>query len=388
MTKYIQVFIVLLFVSIHAFAQSSNEKMMFVIDSLPILNNPEEWNEILDNDIADTRVIRNKDSLQLLGLKEQDAVTYIFTKEYRKRPDSLRQFPSLRQMKMEQAVWNYNGIPYSGRYIDYYNSGRKQNNGNLLDGKPNGEVKIFYQNGNPGSVFNYQAGVITGLAVEYYKTGILFQKCHYEGGRHEGGWETYHPNGQLASYSKLKNGKLVASALAYNSSGVELKKKSISEKTLQKIYYLENSIYQSQRGGDNNAVLKLCEKINKIDSSYTNVYFFKAEALVIENRFEEAIELYDRLLKIEPLTRQALVNSAKARVKKYEFEMSQLQSKNEGVNGGAAKEIAPISADEKKKICTDLLMVDAAQTLYTYVDRNVKFIAEALLKYCNVDVRR
>lgn len=339
MKKYIQILLALLFVSNTSFGQSPNERMMFVIDSLPIINNPEEWNEILDSDIADTRVTHNKDSLQLLGLRQLDAVTYLFTKEYRKRPDSLKQFPSLRQMEMTNERWSFHGMPYSGRYIDYYNSGRKQNDGNLLNGKQNGEVKIYYQNGNLGSIYHYQAGVITGQATEYYKTGVLFQKCMYEAGRHEGVWKTFHPNGKLASYSNMIKGKLIGSAIAYNSSGVELSRNTISENKLQKIYYVENSIYQSQRSGDNITVLKLCEKINRIDSNYANVNFLKAQALEAENRFDEAIALYDRLLKIEPLTRPALLNRAKARLKKYEFEVDKLQSKNAATDAVGTKEI-------------------------------------------------
>lgn len=54
----------------------------------------------------------------------------------------------------------------------------------------------------------------------------------------------------------------------------------------------------------------------------------------------------------------------------------------------AQKKFNPMLGDEKEKICADLLMVDTAQTLYSYGDKNGKFIAETLLKYCGVDVRR
>ena len=139
----------LAFLSISAtsFGQISNEKILFVIDSIPILNDPEEWNPIDPNDIADITVIKNKDSLKRLRPEQLDGIIYIFTKAYRNRPDSLKRIPSLKQMVVKNEIWNLNDIPYSGTYIDYYNSGKIQNKGTLLNGKLNGELTVYFKNG-------------------------------------------------------------------------------------------------------------------------------------------------------------------------------------------------------------------------------------------------
>src|SRR3954471_14263738 len=100
-----------------AFAQG-NRKMLFVIDSIPLMQDPEDWNQLQPVDISEINVISNKDSIKQLGWEQVESITYIFTRAYRERPDSLKRIPSLKQMVMENGAWHLNGQPYTGRYID------------------------------------------------------------------------------------------------------------------------------------------------------------------------------------------------------------------------------------------------------------------------------
>src|SRR6476646_672305 len=116
--------LVLLLVILHSFSQTPGERMLFKIDSIPLFNDPEPWNPITKDDIADMNVIRNKDSIKALGWQDVDAISFIFTKAYRNRPDSLKLIPSLKQMEQKNGAWCFKDTPYTGRYIDYYKSGR------------------------------------------------------------------------------------------------------------------------------------------------------------------------------------------------------------------------------------------------------------------------
>ena len=95
---------------------------MFVVDSIPVIDDPEEGNEIVQRDVADITVIKNKDTLNRLGYSQFDGATFIFTKEYRNRPDSLKQIPSSKQMERKNGVWLFHKVSYTGRFIDYYYS--------------------------------------------------------------------------------------------------------------------------------------------------------------------------------------------------------------------------------------------------------------------------
>jgi hypothetical protein len=116
MNKIFLLFIVCLLTGTTSFAQNQNVKMFFVIDSIPVLDDPEEGNEVKGGDVSDLTVIKNKDSLKLLGYAAFDGVTYIFTKEYRNRPDSLKRIPSTKQMERKSGVWLLAGNPYNGRF--------------------------------------------------------------------------------------------------------------------------------------------------------------------------------------------------------------------------------------------------------------------------------
>jgi hypothetical protein len=94
MKKLFYFFSALLVLHSTSFGQNSNDKILYVVDSIPVIDDPEEGNDISQNDIADMTVIRNKDTLKQLGYESLDGIIYLFTKEYRNRPDSLKQIPS------------------------------------------------------------------------------------------------------------------------------------------------------------------------------------------------------------------------------------------------------------------------------------------------------
>lgn len=103
----------------------TQEKIVYIVDSIPVIEDPEEGNEILENDIADITVVENKDTLHILGYNKFDKAIFIFTKEYRKINEEFKKIPSSKQMEVKNGVWYFKGIPYSGKFIDYYYSGRK-----------------------------------------------------------------------------------------------------------------------------------------------------------------------------------------------------------------------------------------------------------------------
>ena len=196
MNKTILLFAGLFFLHTTSFGQVSNDKIMFVVDSIPVIDDPEEGNEIVQTDVADITVIKNKDTLNRLGYGQFDGVTFIFTKEYRNRPDSLKQIPSSKQMVRKNGVFLFQNTPYNGRFLDYYYSGRKQGEGIFLNGRVNGHRKMYYQNGKVSVEIDYKAGIENGFEIEYYEDGSLKQKGEFVNGKENGVWDMYFPNGQ------------------------------------------------------------------------------------------------------------------------------------------------------------------------------------------------
>jgi hypothetical protein len=52
----------------NSFGQAPANKIIFIVDSIPVIEDPEEGNEILKTDVSDITVIKNTDTLKLLGM--------------------------------------------------------------------------------------------------------------------------------------------------------------------------------------------------------------------------------------------------------------------------------------------------------------------------------
>lgn len=387
MKKIILILLGLFTIYANSFGQTSNDKIMFVVDSIPVIEDPEEGNEILETDISETIVIKNKDTLNLLGYVQFDGVTFIFTKEYRNRPESIKQIPSSKQMEKKNGIWLLHSNPYTGQFLDYYFSGRKQGEGTFQDGRLTGLRKMYYQNGKLAMERKYTAGVENGSENEYYEDGSLKQKGEFENGKEEGIWESYYPNGQVQLRSKYKTGEIFDTATTYYSTGkikeiVFIKNGKVTpDPSLVKINQLMTKSNESNKEGDTKAAIKFCSKVIELDSTYAVAYFSRGTIKLNEFKFDEAISDFDKALKFEPLSEFALANRAFARIRKYQFASSRTLSQNSEVTVLASKDKVPIPNDEQEIICYDLRKA-------VFLGNKSKMITEALSDYCQTKSSR
>ena len=79
--------------------------------------------------------------------------------------------------------------------------------GTLKDGKFDGKVMMFFENGQVQFNYFLKNGVNDGDFLEYFSDGQIYKKLFFIDGEVEGLLEEYHPNGQLKSSKKAKNGK-------------------------------------------------------------------------------------------------------------------------------------------------------------------------------------
>jgi len=370
-----------------SFGQASSDKIMFVVDSIPVINDPEEGNEISETDVADITIIKNKDTLKTLGYGQFDAVTFIFTKEYRNRPDSIKQIPSSRQMERENGRYLFHNTPYTGKFVDYYYSGRKQGEGMFLNGRLNGTRKMYFENGNVSIERDYQDGVENGFEHEYYQDGSLKQKGEFSNGKEKGVWQSYYPNGQVKLQSRYTDGEVFDTATKYYSTGKVKEKvfikngKVTPDPNLEKINKLMIKSSESDKDGDIKAAIKYCTKALELDSSYAEAYFSRATIKLNDFQFDEAIADFDKALLFEPFMEHALTNRAFARIRKYQLGSSRTLSKNSEVTVLASKDKVVIPKEQQEKICADLQKA-------VFLGDKSKMISGALADYCQLKSSR
>ena len=387
MIKIFLLFCGLVFLSFNSFGQETGGKIIYIVDSIPVIDEPGEENEIIQTDIAELTVIKNKDSLKLLGFDKFDGAIYIFTKEYRKRSEDIKLIPSSKQMVRKNGVFSFRDVIYNGKFIDYYYSGRKQGEGTFKNGIVEGSRTMYYQDGKIAMERYYSNGIENGIGKEYYADGSLKQKGEFVNGKKEGVWESYFPNGQVKLRSKYRDGEIFDTATKYYSTGkikenVFIKNgKVVSDPNLEKIEKLMIKSNERNGEGDTKAAVKFCSKALELDSTYATAYFSRGTIKLNEFEFNEAIADFDKALNFEPFMEIALTNRAFARIRKYQFANSRTLSKNSEVTVLASKNKVSIPADEQDKICNDLQKA-------VFLGDKSKMISEALLDYCQPKIHR
>lgn len=363
------------------FGQDKSENIVYIVDNITILEDPEKGNEIVESEIADINVIKNIDSLKTLGFEKFDGAIYIYTKEYRKRSEELKKIPSTKQMERKNGVWYFNNEIFNGKFIDYYYSGRIQGEGILINGKIDGLRKMYFQNGNLSIEKYYTNSIPNGLEKEYYEDGTLKQQGKLINGEEDGVWETYFPNGQVKLRTNLNKGIVEGENTIYYSTGkilsVELWQngKLIPDKRLEKINLLMQKSKDSSINGDSKSAIKYCTKAIEIDSEYAEAYFSRGTLKLNEMLFDEAIADLDKALTIEPFMTYAIANRAFARIRKHEFGGDRELLKNSEVTVFASKKKVEISEIEKEKICIDLKQA-------IFLGDKAEMVLEAVTKYC------
>lgn len=372
----------LLFLTISTFGQNQNERILYIVDSIPVIEEPKEGlGTLTENEIEKVDVIKDKKIIETKGFKDLDGIIYVFTKEYSKRPDSLKVIPTTKKMTQKNGAWFLKDSElYTGKFIDYYLNGKKEGEGYLFNGKLKGKRLLFYPEGNLSDEVEYENGLQNGLEKRYFKNGTLMQRGEFKNGKEIGVWEMYHPNGQLKQRTNFVNGKMDGESVSYYSTG-EIKGKNnyISgvyqkDKINDKLFELYNQSQELYRRMDFNGAIKKLDAALKIEPNWSDGYFARGTIKLNNFQFEEAKADFDKTIQIEPFFTNAYGNRAFTIIRKYEFGESRTFSKSKDVQVFATKK-DEIPESEIEKICIDL-------TKAVELGDTNSMILEAYKKYC------
>jgi antitoxin component YwqK of YwqJK toxin-antitoxin module len=373
--------IIFLVVSLKLKAQNEGENIVYIVDNIVVIEDPEYGNEIIETDISDINVLKNKDSLKAKGFEKFQGAIYIYTKEFKKRTAELKKIPSTKQMERKDGVFYFNNQIYNGKFIDYYYSGKIQGEGFFKNGKVDGLRKMYFQNGNLSVERFYTNAIENGLEKEYYEDGTLKQKGMFLDGKENGVWESYFPNGKVKQRTSFKNGIVEGESITYYSSGkilsVKLAKygKLIPDERLEKITQLMNKSDESYQNMDFKSAIKYCDKAIEIDSEYAQAYFARGTLKLNQMLFDESITDFDQALKIEPFMTFALSNRAFARIRKHQFQGDKTLFKSSDVTVLSSKKEDTVPEVDKEKICNDLKAA-------IFLGDKSEMVIEAKRNYC------
>ncbi|MEI6945878.1 hypothetical protein V9K67_01675 [Paraflavisolibacter sp. H34] len=303
--------------------QAPPPRMLYIIDSFLVQASSRLLAQLPEEAIAYKTVVTDKDSLKRLGRENAEAVTYIFTREYRNRPDSLKKIPSLRQMNLWGGYWYRNGTPYTGKFIDYFLEGTVCNEGSMVEGKIHGEIIQYYRNGRVKLSAFYLQGLADGLFQEYFRNGALRRSRVFLLGKIIRPAQTYFVNGALEQEIRPGKGSRPDTITTYYSSGqlkhVHLVRNGFTlySKKEEKQNTLAREFQGYLRTGDLKQANRNFYKLWKMNPNSPDTYYLEGLLAQREARFDEAIAAFGKALELEPMMGEAYTQRALARIKKY-----------------------------------------------------------------------
>lgn len=96
--------------------------------------------------------------------------------------------------------------PFTGTATEDFPNGKKKVRAQFKEGKPNGEVKQWYDNGELESEVHYENGIRAGKETQYYPTGGKKTELNYVNDLPEGTVTEWYEDGQKQSEGTFKEG--------------------------------------------------------------------------------------------------------------------------------------------------------------------------------------
>jgi len=181
--------------------------------------------------------------------------------------DDLENINGVMKMKGESE-------PFSGNFIEKDEEGATIGTGTFLNGLMDGTRTTFYPNGGKRMERTYIEGYANGVGTDYYENGKTKLTGDFKDGEETGKWTFYFETGEVRVVFHYKNGVQHGEYLEYSKDGTLLKKRYAR---------------QGQSGY----------------SDAFNELYYEAEELRVLLKVDEAIELYDKALEINPTMAKA-----------------------------------------------------------------------------------
>ncbi len=355
------VIFLLTLVYITVYGQEKQEKILYIVDSIPIFNEiSEQEGNLSENTVDHIEVVTTKSKFGEYKIYDFDKLIFVFTKEYAKRPDEVKRIPSfVNKMYKKEGKWCLKGYstPYTGKYIDYYLSGVKKEEGFINNGVDDGLRTYYYKDGTKKLYRNYFKGIQEGETAKYFPNGQLQYKGIFKNGKEEGIWTEWYSTGVEKWVTEYRSGK-----------------KRLTKDVAKIITLFDKGLEAFDKGGYSNAV----DYYNKALELYPNlsdVYFHRSRAYLFELKFDEALADCNKSIEIEPLNKDAYSMRAFIRIRNSEMKDNRTLSTNSEIAVYATKQNVEIATDEKDKICSDL------RRGYELGDTK-QMIIDAIKKYC------
>ena len=124
-----------------------------------------------------------------------------------------------------EYIYNTENNMANGRYVKWYSSGSKMEEGNYNNDKADGKFITWYKNKQKKREVFYVDGTLEGKFTEWYENGQKKRVGHYHNDKLDGKVIEYYKDGKKKSEENYVNGQLEGKALYWDKSDIEPKEK-------------------------------------------------------------------------------------------------------------------------------------------------------------------
>lgn len=229
---------------------------------------------------------------------------------------------NLTDLKRVNGQWTKTGeqIPFSGEFIENFDSGKIKGKGQFKDGLLEGLRIIYFENGNKKVESNYFAGQNHGKSTEYYSNGQIKQEGEYFLGKEVGTWKLYFENGNIHVIFNFSDGVQQGDHFEYTEDGelvVQCYFTNGESGYSPEFMELSDKAVDLGRQGNDEEAIKLYNKIIEINPTVAQAYFNRGTYKSNLFDFAGAIVDFDKAIKLKPDYMEAYANRGNAKINLY-----------------------------------------------------------------------
>lgn len=119
--------------------------------------------------------------------------------------------------------------PYTGEYREFYDNGQIRQEMNLMSGRIDGKVSIWYRTGFLKETRMFSAGLRNGLWISYNEKGVKTGEASYKEDQKDGPWRIWDENGTLRYEMLYRKGLKSGVWIMYDANGNKTDEKKYSD---------------------------------------------------------------------------------------------------------------------------------------------------------------
>lgn len=198
---------------------------------------------------------------------------------------------NIKELERIDGIWTKKGDKkaFNGAFIETFENGKIKGTGNFVNGQLEGQRIQFFENGQKRTEKFYKASYPHGISKEFYEDGTLKQMGEFVDNKENGIWIIYYETGEKHVESTFVNGVQQGDYMEYSKEG----------KLLVKYYFVNGKASYSEE------FMKLTKEAIELSRQYKN---------------EEAIQLYDKAIELNPTVAQAFFNRGACKSNNFDFE--------------------------------------------------------------------